>query len=71
MTEGIGLGDEVRDRITGLQGFVTARAEYISGNVKLLIEQAAKDGAVKEAWVDAERFIPVDDAPRRAGFAPS
>lgn len=53
----IALGSKVRDRISGLVGTVTGRAEYLFGCVQVLVSPAeVKDGApVLGSWLDEGR----------------
>ncbi len=71
------LGDRVIDSINGFSGIVVARAEYMYGCVRLLIEPCdlKADGDIKESqWLDEQRLTttptagpggPQKDAPRR------
>ncbi len=44
------LGDLVKDKITGLQGLVTGRTDWLYGCVRFVIQPTAlKDGAVQDA----------------------
>jgi hypothetical protein len=41
----IGLGDKVRDKVTGLEGIVIARTEWMYGCVRLIVQpQKLHDG---------------------------
>jgi hypothetical protein len=53
----LNLGDKAKDRITGLVGIVTGRAEYLYGCVQVLISPAeVKDGSpVPGTWLDEDR----------------
>jgi len=49
------LGDKLRDRVTGVEGTVISRTQYLNGCVRygLQPEGAKPDGAALEAsWVD-------------------
>lgn len=51
----ITLGSKVRDTITGFEGIATARAEYLNGCVRILIQpqRLDKDGKIIESeWID-------------------
>jgi hypothetical protein len=51
----ITLGSKVRDTITGFEGIATARAEYLSGCVRILVQPygLTKDGKMFEGeWID-------------------
>ena len=50
----IKVGQKVRDTITGLEGIVVARSEYLHGCVRVAIQaQEVKDGKpVDPYWVD-------------------
>ncbi len=50
----IELGRKVKDSITGYEGFVVARAEYLNGCVCYQVE---KDDPSKDVWVDEQRLI--------------
>jgi hypothetical protein len=53
----IKLGDKVRDNITGFEGTVTGRAEYLNGCVRYQVEAGSKDGIPHEYWLDEDRLI--------------
>jgi hypothetical protein len=57
-----GLGDRVRDRITGFVGIVVGRSNHISGCDTMGIQpEALKDGAPQEVrWFDDLRVDLVD-----------
>lgn len=51
----IKLGDNVKDRITGFKGIALARAEYLAGCVRILIQPEGLDekGEARESdWID-------------------
>lgn len=52
----IALGEKVVDQVTGFKGTVTARAEYLHGDPRCLVENLSKDGDVKTEWFDAARL---------------
>lgn len=52
----IALGSEVKDTITDFRGIATARAEYLSGTPRVLVE-AFHDGRYLEQWFDEARLI--------------
>lgn len=55
----IKLGQRVKDSITGFDGIVVARAEYLNGCVLLQVEPTKlnKDGsAMKAVWFDEQRL---------------
>ena len=55
----INLGDKVRDRITGLEGIVIARTDWINGCIRMLVQpQHLKDGKpVETSSFDIEELI--------------
>jgi hypothetical protein len=55
------LGDRVRDEISGFEGIVTGRAEYLYGCVQVLVNPAeVKDGSpIAGTWLDEDRTVPV------------
>jgi hypothetical protein len=52
------LGHTVRDAITGFQGVVTARCEYINGCVQFCVTpRVAEDGKMPTGeWIDHQRL---------------
>lgn len=52
------FGDKVRDPLTGYQGVVTVRAEYISGSTMIAVENEAG-----ERWFYDSRLEIVRDEP--------
>lgn len=47
-TEGIELGDWVRDRVTGVEGVVSGVHQYLTGCARVSIQPQAVDGKVPE-----------------------
>lgn len=56
-----GLGEEVKDIITGFRGIVTSRAEYLTGCIHIGVQsQELKDGKVQDPeWIDQTRLVRV------------
>ncbi len=53
----IELGKRVRDKITGFEGILTGKAEYLYGCIQCCIVPAAKDGKIEDAhWFDEGRI---------------
>ena len=59
------LGVTVKDKITGLEGVVTGRVEYITGCNQVLMQPKLKaDGDfVESRWMDEDRIDVVDEKP--------
>ena len=54
----IEFGDEVRDVVTGTQGIMTSRTEYITGcDVYGITLPVTKDGKVEVLHFDANRIV--------------
>ena len=51
----IELGTKVRDKKTGFKGLVTARAEYLYDNPRVLVENIDTTGRPIEWWYDETR----------------
>jgi hypothetical protein len=51
------LGAKAKDKITGFEGIITARCEYLSGDNQYFIEAPAKDGKSENAWVVEDRLV--------------
>lgn len=65
----IKLGQKVRDKISGNEGVVVARTEWLHGCVRLTIQpEGTKDGCPFDAFVVDEPQVEVVD--RRAPPAP-
>jgi len=63
----IGLGDRVKDTITGFEGITTGRAEYITGCVQFVVVPPIKDGKLIESeWFDEVRLEFIEK-----GFTPN
>lgn len=56
----IELGTEARDKVSGLRGLVTARAEYLfAGPQVLLVPRETNNGApLGGTWLDESRVEP-------------
>ena len=61
------LGDKVRDTVTGLEGTVIARHEYLNGCVRLSVQpKEVKDGKpVDSSAFDIEQLELVETVPLR------
>ena len=55
----VGLGDKVKDQISGFTGICTGRAEYLFGCVQVLVAPTvAKDDKPAESmWFDEDRMV--------------
>ena len=55
----IKLGEKVKDSITGFEGIVVCRADYLNGCVQLQVQsQELKDGKIiKAEWIDEPQLI--------------
>lgn len=51
------LGMEVKDRVTGAVGTITAKAEYLYDTPQFKFEYLGSDGAICSSWFSSERFI--------------
>lgn len=49
------LGKKVRDKVTGFEGTVTARCEYVSGSPQVCLASIDKDGNPQTTWLDEGR----------------
>ena len=67
----IKLGDRVKDRITGFEGTVTARIEYLYGCIQFRVQpDVAENGAqLKADWIDEDqlKIVKPSGAPKRSG----
>ena len=63
----IKLGQRVRDRLTGLEGTVISRTEFLYGCVRVGIQPLeVKDGKpVDSSWVDEPQCDVIDDTPAK------
>jgi len=50
------LGKQARDKVTGLEGVITGRAEYLFGCTQYCIVPPAKDGKTSGEWFDEGRI---------------
>ena len=56
----IKLNTKVKDMTTGYSGIVTARAEYITGETRYLVENVDSTGRPSEYWYDETRLVEED-----------
>lgn len=62
-TRAVNLGDRVRDKISGFQGIVTGRTEYLNGCARVVIEpEELHDGQIIESRYFDEQQIQVIEA---------
>lgn len=71
-TAALQLGKKYRDKISGWEGILTARYEYMNGCVRVEISGADKDGQPKGFVFDEQQIELVPDGgvktkPRRTG----
>ena len=61
-------GVTVRDQITGLEGVVVARAQWLNGCIRYAIQPVQLDGGkmMDEVWLDEGRVDVVGSAGQRA-----
>lgn len=57
----ISLNSKVKDTTTGYSGVVTARAEYITGEQRYLVENVDSTGRPCEYWYDEPRLVVEED----------
>jgi hypothetical protein len=71
--EKVGVGLKVRDRVTGFEGIVTGRAEYITGCAQVLVQPKVdqKGAFVEGRWVDETRVEVLDYSPAFANETPN
>ena len=66
----IELGKKARDKITGFEGIVTGRAQYLTGCDQYVIVPPAKDGNYQQSqWFDEGRIEVLGDGVSRADVA--
>ena len=53
---GIKLGDRVIDGLTGFNGVVTARAEYLNCGPRMQVERCLASGQLLVEWLDEVRL---------------
>jgi len=55
----IKLGDKVKDRVTGLEGIVVARTDWLNGCIRMVVQpQLLKDGKpVDTSCFDIEELV--------------
>lgn len=51
----VNLGDKVRDPVTGFEGVVTTRCEYLHGVPRVLVEAKVHDGKLNSEWFEESR----------------
>ena len=65
----IKLGDKVKDKLTGFNGTVVARAEYLFGCVWVCVvpEKLHDDKPIEDVWFDEQRLdvIPKKNKPEK------
>lgn len=52
----LGLNDKVKDKVTNYTGRITAKAEYITGETRYLVENVDSTGRPIEFWYDESRL---------------
>ena len=53
------LGDQVRDRVTGLVGVITARSEFLNGCMQYCLKQQKllQGKPVEGEWIDGQQLV--------------
>ena len=54
------LGGKVKDPITGFEGIVTTRCEYLHGPPRVLVEAKVHDGKLNSEWFDESRLTVIE-----------
>lgn len=58
----IELGRKARDKITGFEGVITGRAQYLTGCDQYVLVPGIKDGQLqKSEWFDEGRLVVLGD----------
>jgi len=65
------IGQRVKDRLTGFEGTVTGRCEYLTGCCQVLVQPGIKTGNewIESRWFDEPRLEIVDAGSIAAAFA--
>jgi hypothetical protein len=50
------LGDRVKEQVTGWEGILVGRADYLTGCEQWLVEAMGEGGVPKAYWFDASRL---------------
>jgi hypothetical protein len=61
--QAIEMGSLCRDRLTGLEGYVIAKYEFVSGCVQYCLEYLDKDGKRQQETYDEQRLEKVKATP--------
>jgi len=56
----ISLGQKVKMKTTGIAGVVAARAEYLHGTPRIVVEYATTNGKHTAEWLNEEEVVPVE-----------
>lgn len=68
----IKLGDKVKDSITGFEGIVIARIEYLNGCIQFGVKARVKDATLKEAeYIDKDQLTRLGPGLNKADNAAS
>jgi hypothetical protein len=53
------LGDEVKDRISGFSGVITAKIVYLYGSDRFQVTSKSLDpkGSINELWFDGDQLL--------------
>ena len=64
----IKLGERVKDTITGFEGIVVCKANYLNGCVQIQVQsQELDDGKiVKPEWIDEPQLVVIKPSPLEA-----
>lgn len=63
----IELGSKVRDRVSGLEGIVIGRTQWLSGCDRLVVQPPVKDGKRPDADSFDEHMLDVLETPEQTG----
>jgi len=57
------LGQKVKDKITGFEGIVVARCEYLNGCIQYQVKPKVneKNESSKEQWIDDQQLEVISD----------
>lgn len=67
----IELGKKYKDNLHGFEGVAVARAEYLHGCNRVLIEKMKDDGTIVNEWFDEPQIVGCEKNTAKPGGGPN
>ena len=64
------LGKQAKDKLTGVEGIITGRSEFLTGSPLIQLTLKLSTGEMSCEWIDEERIEIIGEVPAKSEEAP-